>query len=445
MGSSGNARGERKNHWLGSVLWRHLARSTRALLARLAASRYIHERMRQRASAFACVPLLLLASSPALADRVVALPATGAADPAEKAGFDGDVAGALASLGHTAASDVEARAALARIADGSADTPEEYALVATGARADWVVIARIDPAGAALHVEATAYLVSMGRVESVARDVDRNQRGPQVREMLSVLLRPEGVGVGALPWEIAPRPPVLPVKPPPNPPPPNPPPPNPPPPNPWMNPWMNGQAQGIPQQQQPAVDTKLISMAYLGGDKATVFPAYTAGKKGFVSAKVGFSSAASAPGGASGGAAAFVGGVRGGYAIGESGFELFAELAGNLGGPPSMWLDLGGRYLFTPMVTKEPDGKRSGFAFHVGPELFLGPFFRLGSKGTGPGGVTYESDSSTNVSFGAALDLVFGLSPALRLEAALGNLRVVPTGDGAIVLAGATLGATYRF
>ncbi len=49
-----------------------------------------------------------------------------------------------------------------------------------------------------------------GRVESVAREVERPKQPAQVQEMLAVLLRPEGIGAGALPWEsvnpAAPRP-----------------------------------------------------------------------------------------------------------------------------------------------------------------------------------------------------------------------------------------------
>ena len=186
-------------------------------------------------------------------------------------------------------------------------------------------------------------------------------------------------------------------------------------------------------------------MKYLDGSEKAVWPPYTAGKPVFLSVLIGASGAASSPGRASGGSGAFVGGVRGGYAIGESGLELFAGLAGNLAGPPALWIDLGGRWLFSPVVKRLPDGRKDGFSFHVGPEPFLGPFVRLGSTLTAPNGVTYEGRSTGHFSIGAALDVVLGISPSLRIDAQLGNLRFVPTDDGTIVLMGATAGITYRF
>ncbi|WP_272419383.1 hypothetical protein [Polyangium jinanense] len=400
--------------------------------------------MRLRAPAFSLVPLLLLSAAPALADRVVVLPSQGSATPAARLGLDQEVMRGAASLRHSIASEVETQAALVRIADGTADTPEEYASIANILRANWVLSARVEPAATTTRIEIAAYLATLGRVESVARDVDPQKQDAQVQEMLAVLMRPEGVGASALPWEQA--------LPPPPPPPPIPPPPSAPPPPPLppfgtpQTPWNMGQFMPPPPPPppQPAPKNEVL-MSYLGGSRQTVWPAYTAGKPVFLSALIGFSVAASSGERATGSAAAFVGALRGGYAIGESGFELFAGLSGNLAGPSALWIDLGGRWLFSPTVKTAPDGRKEGFSFHVGPELVLGPFVRLGSTVTAPNGVTYEGRSSTHFSFGAALDLVLGISPALRIDAQLGNLRFVPTEDGTIVLMGATIGTTYRF
>ncbi|MRG94724.1 hypothetical protein GF068_22790 [Polyangium spumosum] len=198
-----------------------------------------------------------------------------------------------------------------------------------------------------------------------------------------------------------------------------------------------------PPPPQPAKNE--VTMNYLGGSQKAVWPPYTAGKPVFLTALLGVSGAASSPGGAAGSSGAFAFGVRGGYAIGASGLELFAGLAGNVAGPPALWVDVGGRWLFSPMIRTAPDGRKEGFSFHVGPELFLGPFVRLGSTVTAPNGVTYEGRSTGHFSIGAALDLVFGITPSLRIDTQLGNLRFVPTDDGTIVLMGATAGLTYRF
>ena len=41
--------------------------------------------------------------------------------------------------------------------------------------------------------------------------------------------------------------------------------------------------------------------------------------------------------------------------------------------------------------------------------------------------------------------IVVAVTPALRFEGGLPQLRWVPTGDGSILVLGATLGAGYRF
>ncbi|UQA61286.1 hypothetical protein [Polyangium aurulentum] len=400
--------------------------------------------MRLRAPACALLPILLLSAAPALADRVVVLPSQGGADPAARAQLDAELIQSLTALGHTAVPNTETLAALARVADGSADTPEEYAIVAGATQANWVVGGRVEPAVATQHVELAAYLASMQRVESVAREVNRNRSQVEVQEMVTVLLRPEGIGVGALPWEQAPAPP----QPPPQQTPPPPPQQLPPPPPPGPSPWQMGATKPLPQPPPPppTVRQDQIEMSYVSSGKETVWPPYAAGRRIFVNANIGFASAVAQPEGATGGASSFVGALRGGYAVGDAGLELFGQLGGNLSGPPALWLDAGGRWMLTPIKSRGADGRNTGFAFHVGPELYAGLFMRLGAGTiTGPGGIVYESESSAHASFGAALDAVLALSPAFRLEAQLGNLRVVPTGDGAIVTLGMTAGASLRF
>src|SRR5262245_29038434 len=154
-------------------------------------------RPRVRLPALCALVATLLAAAPALADRVLLLPARGTPDdPAASNALEVELAQALAALGHSAVPAPEAKAALAAVQDGVADAADEYRAVAAATKADWVLGGSIEPAVITARVELVAYLASMGRVESVAREVQRAQSGPQVQEMVAVLLRPEGIGAG---------------------------------------------------------------------------------------------------------------------------------------------------------------------------------------------------------------------------------------------------------
>jgi hypothetical protein len=79
----------------------------------------------------------------------------------------------------------------------------------------------------------------------------------------------------------------------------------------------------------------------------------------------------------------------------------------------------------------------------MGPELTLGGLVRLPEEVAG-GGATYEGSAQGHFTLGAALDLIMAITPAFRVEAQVGNFRWMPTGDGSVVLFGATLGAGLR-
>lgn len=375
-----------------------------------------------RAPCFALALALALVSRSALADRVALLPTRGPTDASVKGAVDIDLARGLAALGHTLVSEAEVTAALSAAADGVVDTPEEYKAVGARAKADWVLGATVEPAVATERVEIAAFLVPMGRTESVAREVEKGQAEVQLREMLAALMRPEGISSGELPWERRPPPKVAaPVA--------GPPPPVPPP---FMSPPV-------------AHGPERASLDYLS-TREDVWPPYAAGRRGFLSAMLGGSGAVLRPSAAAGSGAAFVGLVRGGYAVGDGGLELLAELGGNLVGPRALFVDAGARWLFTPSLHRGDDGVLRGLALHVGPELTAGAFVRLPPPDvTDVAGVVYSGSASAHFTVGLAVDVVVALSPALRLEAGLGNLRWVPTGDGSILLLGATVGASYRF
>jgi hypothetical protein len=375
--------------------------------------------------ALAACSAVLLGAPAALADRIALLPTRGGLDPGARTGLDADLVKDLAALGHTVVPDAEVAAAVkAKVADGTADTQEEYRAVGDATRADWVLVGVIDPAVATSRVELTACLVKMGRVESVAREVERPKQPAQVQEMLAVLLRPEGIGAGALPWEsVNPATP----KPPPAPPP---------------------EAPKPPPAPEPPKVSPVDGKAHVSYPLSTpgdVWPPYSAGHRGFVGAVVGLGIPAARPSGATGSGASFVGAVRGGYAAGDQGLELFAELGGNFSGPPAVWVAGGARWMFAPALKRDQEGVLAGVPFFLGPEIMGGAFIELGESSTGPGGTVYSSPAEGRGLFGVSLDLAYALAPSFQLEAGLGNLRVIPGGAGTILLTGATLGASYRF
>ncbi|WP_437755214.1 hypothetical protein [Sorangium sp. So ce1389] len=378
--------------------------------------------MIRRALSCAAAAALMAIAPAALADRVAMLPARGGTDAAARSAAQADVARGLAALGHTPAPDSAVAAALKGVADGVADTADEYRAVSAQTGAEWVLTGTVEPAVTTTRVELTAYLASTGRVESVAREVDRDQSSRQTQEMLAVLLRPEGVGVGELPWERPVRAPPASAPP----------------------PSAGGTAVLPPVPAAPeAPPAKEVLMAYpLGPER--VWPAYSGGRRIAVSASLGAAVAAARLPGASGSAASLVGAARVAYALGDRGFELFAGGGGNLVGPFAAWLEGGARLLLTPSLAPQ-DGAWRAFPLHVGPALHLGAFFRSGAGVVGPGGATYRGDLEVHPVLGASLDVVLALSSSVQLEAQLGNLRWVPAGDGSLLLLGATLGAGARF
>ncbi|WP_437957392.1 hypothetical protein WME76_39740 [Sorangium sp. So ce119] len=378
--------------------------------------------MIRRALSCAAAAALTALAPAALADRVAVLPARGGTDAAARSAAEAEVARGLAALGHTPVPDGAIAAALKGVADGVADTADEFRAVGAQTGADWVLAGTVEPAVTTTRVELTAYLASTGRVESVAREVDQGQATRQTQEMLAVLLRPEGIGIGELPWERAARPPSAGAPP----------------------PSEGGTVVLPPVPAAPAAPpASEVLMAYpLGPER--VWPAYSGGRRFAVSAALGAAVAAARLPGASGSAASLVGTARVAYAPGDRGFELFAGGGGNLVGPFAGWIEGGARLMLTPGLTPH-EGAWRAFPLHVGPALHLGAFFRSGAGVVGPGGATYRGDIEVHPVLGASIDVALALGPSVQLEAQLGNLRWVPTGDGSLFLVGAALGAGARF
>ncbi len=366
------------------------------------------------AAAVACAGLLFTQS--ALADRIALLPSRGG-DAGLRTAVDGDLAAGLRALGHTLVPAGELSAALAaKVTDGVADTQEEYRAVGAATRADWVIVGAIDPVlpGASPRVELTACLLKAGRVETVARAIDRAREPAQTKAMLGVLVRAEGIGAGALPWE-------------------------------------QGAPAATPKDEPaPATDAPVVEpvedrahVSYPVGSTVDVWPPYSGGRRGFLALAAGYAIPAlrPAPGvGVTSRGDAFVGAVRGGYAAGDRGLELFAELGGDVYGPRALWVEGGLRWMLSPTLRRGADGVRGGAPFFLGPELFGGAFVEL-PTGAGP----YSAPAEARGMLGGAIDVSFALAPSLTLEAHLGNLRWVPGGSGALLFAGADLGAAVRF
>jgi len=379
---------------------------------------------------------MLLGSSSAWADRVALLPSQGGTDATARAALDGDMARGLTSLGHTVVPVDSAAVAAAGVVDGVADTPEEYRAVSAATRTDWVVAGNVEPAVRSSRVEITAFLAQLGRVESVAREVDNDRRGAQVTEMLTVLIRPEGIGVGALPWEQA-APPPVPA------PPTQQPPAQQPPAQPGTTPFTMP-FQPMPTQPPPVADVNKARVNYPLGERE-VWPAYSGGHRFALGAALGFGLPVVQPEKAAGGGAALVGAVRAAYAVGDSGLEPFIELGGNLAGPRALWLSGGARWLFNPLKKRDQNGILHAQAVFLGPSLEAGMFLRLGSEVTTPNGNTFSTSSQAYPALGASFDLVYALSPTFQLEARPLSLRWVPASSGSLLFLGATVGGALRF
>jgi len=378
------------------------------------------ERVRRFASTTLAAALLLVAAA-ARADRVALLPSRSGDDTAKNA-LDVELTRVLIAQGHSVVPDQDTKAALAKVGDGVADTNEEYLAVGAATKAQWVVVGVIEPAVVSSRVELIACLISLGRVESVAREVEKARSQQQVQEMTAVLLRPEGIGAGALPWERpATGPKAAAAVPPP--------------------------AAAATAPPRTPSGKRQVHMDYLF-DAYDVWPPYSAGRRWFVTVGQGFSVAAVRPAGAAGSSGSIVAHARGGYALGDAGFELLGQIGGNLAGPRALWLEVGGRWMLTPSVhaiDKANPNSLHGLAFHIGPELTLGGFLRLAGPDVTEGTTRYSSSTTGHFTMGAALDMILSITPSFQVEAQVGDFRWVPTGDGSIVLFGATLGGGLRF
>ncbi|MFO0612424.1 MAG: hypothetical protein U0414_07545 [Polyangiaceae bacterium] len=343
------------------------------------------------------------AAPPAFADRIAILPPTGAS-PEELAKLDADLAAGVQALGHTLVPRADVSAALA---DPAFSTRAPDALLALGKKlgADWILTATEDPAVQTERIEIGAAYEKQGRFELVAREVEKAASGDQVKEMLGVLLRPEGIGTGALPWENRP---VVP----------------PPPPNKDSNDTVTVIGPEKPKPEEPAKP------------KAP----YGGGRMGFLTAGLGVDGLVVTPADTRGGAASFVGVIRGGVAILDTGLEPYAQLGGHLAGPSAVWLEVGIRWMGIAILHDV-----GGIGLHLGPSLHGGLFILPGSTSVAPDGNTYSTPTDATGTIALSLDGALRIAERVQLDAHLGELRWVPVDSGSTLSLGANIAGGVRF
>jgi hypothetical protein len=115
--------------------------------------------------------------------------------------LDSETRYGVIEAGHKLVEQKELDGALRLVPDNNPDTSDEYVTMARFAKADWVVVPTVVQQDKSWRLEVIAYQTQGGRTETVARDIDTEHVHEQVVEMLKVLLRPQGVGTEALPWE----------------------------------------------------------------------------------------------------------------------------------------------------------------------------------------------------------------------------------------------------
>lgn len=150
-----------------------------------------------------------LLSLDALADKIATLHARGTAPMAEKTSMRAATEAGAKGLGHEAIPESEVLQGEGAAGD-KAGTSEGMIAIGKTTGADWVIEPHVASSDAGTRVELKVCQVSTGRVETLARDLDPKQDpAVQMREMLALMLRPQGVGDDPLPWnkKTAPTPP----------------------------------------------------------------------------------------------------------------------------------------------------------------------------------------------------------------------------------------------
>jgi hypothetical protein len=326
---------------------------------------------------------LALSAGSALADRVANVHARGDAKADDRARVEKASDEAIRGLGHTPASQqeiVDGEAAAGALVGTSAG------LVAVGKTtgSEWVVEAVVSPTPGGLRVELKACQVSTGRVESAARELDlRGDLMAQIREVLALLLRPQGIADDPLPW-LGPTPTKPPEKP--------------------------------PEPKKP-VPTP-------GAPAAPPGPPPEYGRPGalFVGLGGGAYDVVARPDRASGGRVEGAWAIEGGYSIPSmQRLELTGRIGGYFGNAGALRIEVGARYML-PIAG----------AFAIGAAANVG--------------VLAATTSSQTVRFtvGASPVFAFALSRTFQLDFSLPSVRLAPGSAGTLVFVGGEVAIVAR-
>jgi hypothetical protein len=344
---------------------------------------------------------------PAWADKVVVLPFTSPhavprpeLDQARKWTLD-----ATAKAGHTFATDDEMVSVQAATKDGIADSTQEYIVAGKTAAAQWTVTGHVDrvdyPPGrlpdgteeegyTTYRVELEACQVATGRVESLSREVVPEDAPEDIRQVLMLLLRPEGIANADIPWERA-----------------------------GVKPKPRPKPRVPPSPPSPPTEPRVEEA------KPTVRMVYGEGRPLVLAALVGVTNALTRPNQALGPSWALPIGGSIGYALPDQlrGLELRAELTSQVVGPRAVAIDAGARFAFAPL---------SDVRLFVGPEVLLGAHIAVGA------------DKTARLLVHGAAFLAYGITDMFQVEVAA-DLAPAFGGPGTLLLGGGTARVSVRF
>lgn len=308
--------------------------------------------------------------------------------------------------GHAPATDSELAAAESTIRDGVADTSQEYMSAGKAAHADWTLtghVTRVDhppsrmPDGTTeegfttYRIELEVCQVASGRVESLSREVLADDAPGDIAEVLSLLVRPEGIASEEVPWGQTPlrRKPRSKSLPPPSPP-----------------------AEPEPRHR-------------IDGPSPNIRPRYGQGHELSLGLSTGVSTALSRPGNALGPSEAMAVGGAIGYALPQAmrGLELRGNVTSQVLGPRAVEASAGARWLLAPFTGAD-------FIF-VGPEVLAGAHVALGANQT------------TRFLLHGAAVVAFAISEMVQIDVAADLAAAL--GSDSLVLAGGTGRLVLRF
>jgi hypothetical protein len=139
----------------------------------------------------------------AYAEKVAVLPFTSGGNAATTLLDEARAAtrSAIVARHDTLPSDSEMMTATMSAKDGVVDSSDEYRTAGRASGSAWTLAGHVEAHGATYRLELEACLVSTGRVESLAREIDPPRAPGEIGEMLALLIRPEGIANADIPWD----------------------------------------------------------------------------------------------------------------------------------------------------------------------------------------------------------------------------------------------------